>query len=159
MGGNGQNLHSLSPQIDDIAVLQNVNPIILMGLGIVPLLLFTGDEMESGQVLLFVRDRNLPLEQVVSAHKRNMEKLAARRSEYDFICPAHNGTLLQPDLYLNDFIALDQELLDGIAEIQPDTAGFGFAPNPDTNDMFAKMGPKERAQHGQASIVYLKKEG
>lgn len=42
--------------------------------------------------------------------------------------------------------------------VQPDTAGFGFAPNPDTNDMFAAMGPKERAQHGQASIVYLKKE-
>lgn len=122
-------------------------------------LLFTGDELEAGQVLLFVRDRNLPLEQVVSAHKQNMEKLAARRAEYDFICPAHNGTLLQPDLYLNDFIALDQEILDGTADIQPDTAGFGFAPNPDTNDMFAKMGPKERAQHGQASIVYLKKEG
>lgn len=122
-------------------------------------LLFTGDELEAGQVLLFVRDRNLPLEQVVSAHKQNMEKLAARRAEYDFICPAHNGTLLQPDLYLNDFIALDQEILDGTAHIQPDTAGFGFAPNPDTNDMFAKMGPKERAQHGQASIVYLKKEG
>lgn len=121
-------------------------------------LLFTGDELEAGQVLLFVRDHNLSLEQVVSAHKANMEKLTARRSEYDFICPAHNGTMLQPDLYLKDFIALDQSVLDNTADVQPDTAGFGFAPYPVGDDLFARMGPKERAQYGQASIVYLKEE-
>lgn len=122
-------------------------------------LLFTGDEMESGQVLLFVRDGNLPLEQVVAAHKANMERLRARRSEYDFICPAHNGTMLQPDIYLNDFIALDQSILDGTAAVQPDTAGFGYAPYPVGDSVFAKMGAQERAEYGQASIVYLKKEG
>lgn len=121
-------------------------------------LLFTGDEMESGQVLMFVRDRNLPVEEVISAHKANMEKLAARRSEYDFICPAHNGTMLQPDLYLNDFIALDQAILDGNAQIQPDTAGFGYAPYQQEGSFFAKMGLQERAQYGEASIVYQKKE-
>lgn len=122
-------------------------------------LLFTGDEMESGQVLLFVRDGNLPLEQVVAAHKANMERLRARRSEYDFICPAHNGTMLQPDIYLNDFIALDQSILEGTAAVQPDTAGFGYAPYPVGDSVFAKMGAQERAEYGQASIVYLKKEG
>lgn len=122
-------------------------------------LLFTGDEMESGQVLLFVRDGNLPLEQVVAAHKANMEKLRVRRSEYDFICPAHNGTMLQPDMYLNDFIALDQSILDGTAKVQPDTAGFGYAPYQVGDSLFAKMGSQERAEYGQASIVYLKKEG
>ena len=122
-------------------------------------LLFTGDEMESGQVLLFVRDRNLPLREVVAAHRANLQKLAARRAEYDFICPAHNGTLLQPDLYLNDFLALDQEILDGRARIQPDTAGFGYAPYQDGEDVFSKMGQQERAEHGQASVVYLKQEG
>lgn len=121
-------------------------------------LLFTGDEMEAGQVLLFVRDHNLSRNQVVAAHKKNMEKLAERRAEYDFICPAHNGTMLQPDLYLNDFIALDQAILTNTADIQPDTAGFGFAPYPDGDDLFSSMGPKERAQCGQASIVYLKTE-
>ena len=121
-------------------------------------LLFTGDEMESGQVLLFVRDRNLPLREVVAAHRANLQKLAARRAEYDFICPAHNGTLLQPDLYLNDFLALDQEILDGTARVQPDTAGFGYAPYQDGDDLFSKMGRQERAEHGQAAIVYLKPE-
>lgn len=121
-------------------------------------LLFTGDELESGQVLLFVRDNNLPLEQVVSAHKANMEKLAARRAEYDFICPAHNGAMLQPDIYLKDFIALDRAILEGTAAVQPDTAGFGYAPYQVGDSTFAKMGPQERVQHGQASIVYLKKE-
>ena len=122
-------------------------------------LLFTGDEMESGQVLMFVRDGNLPLEQVIAAHKANMEKLAARRAEYDFICPAHNGTMLQPDLDLQDFIALDQAILDGTAKIQPDTAGFGYAPYQVGDDLFARMGAQERAEYGNASIVYLKKEG
>ena len=119
----------------------------------------TGDEMESGQVLLFVRDDNLPLEQVVAAHKSNMEKLLARRREYDYICPAHNGTMLQPDLYLKDFIALDQSILDGTARVQPDTAGFGYAPYQVGDSLFAQMGAQERAEYGQASIVYLKKEG
>ena len=52
-------------------------------------LLFTGDELEAGQVLLFdhVKDR-------VPKHKANMEKLMAREAEFDMICPAHNGTPL-----------------------------------------------------------------
>lgn len=122
-------------------------------------LLFTGDEMESSQVLLFARDRNIPVAQVAANHKANMERLAARRSEYDYICPAHNGTMLQPDMYLRDFIELDELLMEGKAEVQPDTAGFGFAPyqDPDTDNPFAKFGAQERVQHGQAAFIYIKK--
>ena len=120
-------------------------------------LLFTGDELESGQVLLFVRDDNLPLEQAVAVHKANMEKLLALRSEYDYNCPAHNGTMLQPDIYLNDFIALDQSILDGTAQVQPDTAGFGYAPYQTGDSLFAQLGAQERAEYGQAAMVYLKR--
>lgn len=121
-------------------------------------LLFVGDELESGQVLLFARHRNLPLTQVVAAHLANMEKLLTRRGEYDYICPAHNGTMLQPDLYLQDYLALDQEILAGKAQIQPDTAGFGYEPYQVGDSLFAKMGQQERVQHGLASFVYLKED-
>lgn len=121
-------------------------------------LLFTGDELESGQVLLYVRDENVSLEQAVKTHKANIEKLAARRSEYDYICPSHNGTLLQPDLYLNDFIALDQSILDGTADIQPDTAGFNYPTFQYPGDRYYELGPKARAQYGQAAMIYVKKE-
>lgn len=120
--------------------------------------LFTGDELEAGQVLLFVRAQNRPLAGVVAAHRANLQKLAARRAQYDFICPAHNGVMLQPDVYLNDFMALDDALLAGTAVPQPDTAGFGFAPSSKEAGFFERFGPLQRVQHGQASLVYQQEQ-
>lgn len=122
-------------------------------------LLFTGDELESGQVLLFSTLGGDTVHQLAQRHRANMQKLKARRSEYDFICPAHNGTMLDPDTYLDDFIALDDELLAGTAHIMPDTGGFGFPPGAEaTKGTFASFGKLERVQHGQASIVYTKED-
>lgn len=120
-------------------------------------LLFTGDELESGQVLLFVRDRDMHIREAAAAHKRNMERLKARRIEFDALCPAHNGLFLDPDVYLDDFIALDEKLSQGTAEIMPDTAGFGF-PAYTAGTFWERFGPLERVQYGQASIVYRKEQ-
>ena len=121
-------------------------------------LLFTGDEMESGQVLLFVRHKNISIKQAATAHKANMEKLLARRNEYIAICPAHNGAPLTPDLYLNDFITLDKQLIDGTAKIMPDTAGFGFPPDASRSTNFGGFGKLMRAQYGEASFVFMEEK-
>ena len=116
--------------------------------------LFTGDEMEAGQVLLFVRENNIPLRDVVGKHQANMRKLKDRAGEYDRICPAHNGPVLDPS-YVDDFIALSQSILDGTANVMPDTAGFGFPPAAGEGSPFGGRA-LERAQYGGASFVYLK---
>lgn len=117
--------------------------------------IFVGDELESGQVLLFVRNKNIPIADVAALHKANMEKIKALRSEYDLIWPAHNGAPLVPDPYLEDFIALDEELIAGTAQIAENTGGLGF-PTDCSQGFFAEFGVLERAVHGLASIVYIK---
>lgn len=116
--------------------------------------LYTGDEMEAGQVLLFVRDHPLPLKEVVANHLRNMEKLKTHYDEFDTIYPAHNGPQLDKS-YLDDYIALSQHILAGNAQIMPDLAGFGFPPAAE-GGAFGSAGELERAQYGGASFVYVK---
>ena len=118
--------------------------------------LYIGDELESGQVLLFVRKNPLPFREIVAAHLENMKKLAKYDSEFDQICPGHNGTPLYKS-YLYDYIALSEHILDGTAQIMPDLAGFGFR-SQNGPGFFAAAGKLERAQYGQASFVYRKEE-
>ena len=107
---------------------------------------YSGDELESGQVLLLRQDLTA-LEQA-ALHKQNMEKLQAKESEYDFVCPAHNGSPISKQ-YIRDFIALDAEIVAGTQTVLEDCAGYGFGP------VHEMMGRKaERACHGGASAVY-----
>ncbi len=121
--------------------------------------LFSGDELESGQVIWFVRNEALTIQEMAKAHKENMEKLQKRRGEYDWIWPAHNGIPLYPDQYLSDFIELDKMVMEGRIEPMETTAGFGFpedtqaVPNP-----FQKYGVLKRIQHGLASVIYSPKK-
>lgn len=121
--------------------------------------LFSGDELESGQVIWFVRNKALTLQEMAMAHKENMEKLLKRREEYDWIWPAHNGIPLYPDSYLADFIRLDELVIEAGIEASETTAGFGFptdtqvVPNP-----FQKYGSLKRLQYGLASIIYSPEE-
>jgi len=116
--------------------------------------LYTGDELEAGQVLLFVRNQPLPYKEVVSSHLQNMRKLKKRAEEFDTIYPAHNGPQLHPS-YLDDFIGLSEAILEDRANIMPDLAGFGFPPSvPD--GVFGKHGVLERAQYKKASFIYEK---
>lgn len=119
--------------------------------------IFVGDELESGQVLLFVRNENIALKEATVLHKRNMEKIKSFRSEYDYVWPAHNGVPLVPDQYLEDFITLDEQLIAGTAKIAENTGGFGF-PTDASVGPFADFGRLERAEYGLASIVYVKPE-
>ena len=66
--------------------------------------------------------------------------------------------MLQPDVYLNDFMVLDDALLAGTAVPQPDTAGFGFAPSSEEAGFFERFGPLQRVQYGQASLVYQQEQ-
>ncbi len=121
--------------------------------------LFTGDELESGQVLLLTECKAPYFLEVVKSHLDNMKKLKARRAEFDFLCPAHNGLMLWPDAYIEDFISLDNELLAGTATVMPDTAGFGFPPDPvASGSVFGRYGRQRRAVHGLASFIYLDNE-
>lgn len=116
--------------------------------------LFTGDEMEAGQVLLFVRRENKPYKETVAAHRDNMLKLKALGDKFDTIYPAHNGPQLCK-AYIDDFIELDTEIIEDRATIMPDTAGFGFPPET-KGGAFGAAGELERAQYGGASLVYIK---
>lgn len=117
--------------------------------------MFTGDELESGQVLWFVRDHALPPKEVAAIHKRNMEKLLSYRKEYDWLWPAHNGVPLLPDIYLQDFISLDDQIMEGTAKVMPNTGGFGFpSDTSQAGGPFAQYGKLERAEYRTASVVY-----
>lgn len=117
--------------------------------------LFSGDELESGQVIWFVRNNPIPVRKLAALHKCNMEKLLAYLPKYDFIWPAHNGAPLFPEPYLQDFIALDQKIMEGTQEIKETTAGFGFPPDhKKTENLFRDYGKLFRAEYGLASVVY-----
>ncbi len=73
-------------------------------------MLFTGDNLEAGQVLLFYGDGEVGA--TVARHLEIMEKLKAREAEYDVICPAHNGSPLDKS-YVDRFIENDKLVLGG----------------------------------------------
>ncbi|MBE5957430.1 MAG: MBL fold metallo-hydrolase [Lachnospiraceae bacterium] len=118
--------------------------------------LFCGDELESGQVLLFVRNENIPLKEVAANHRANMERLKSMRQEYDMIWPSHNGLPLLPDRYLEDFITLDSQIIEGTAKVCENTGGFGWGTGEEKNEFFERFGELERVNYGVASVVYQK---
>ena len=108
--------------------------------------LFTGDELEAGQVLLFLNDEN-----VIQKHKNNMEKLLAMSDRFDAICPSHNGSPLNKK-YISDFLELDRQILEGTQTIMPNLAGYGFPKQSQRSGPFG--GDIKRAQYGGASVLY-----
>ena len=107
---------------------------------------YSGDELESGQVLLLREDLNA--KEQAALHKQNMEKLLSHEAEYAFVCPAHTGSPISKQ-YIRDFIALDAEIVAGTQTVMEDCAGYGFGP---VHEMMGREA--ERACHGGASAVY-----
>ena len=112
-------------------------------------LLFTGDELESGQVLLFLEEEGLPVTQTVENHQNMTKKLKSRIAEFDFICPAHNGTMMH-NSYIDIFIKAQQEILDGAVGLDDMSSptlpmGMGMFQN---NEFF------KRYESGGANICY-----
>ena len=113
-------------------------------------LLFSGDELESGQVLLFLSEEGLPVTQTVENHQKNMKKLKERIADFDFICPSHNGTMMH-NSYVDIFIKAEQEILDGALgkeDISSPTLPVGMG-GPFQNNEFNR-----RYESGGANICY-----
>ena len=81
-------------------------------------MLYGGDELEAGQVLIS--------EKAIPAHLESMLKLKRFDADFDFINSAHNGTHLTKD-YIDDFIELDRRFIAGTAEKLDSAAGFGWS--------------------------------
>ena len=111
-------------------------------------MLFAGDEIESGQVLLFDYGTNDPavLMATVEKHLRNMMKLKTRQAEFSSICPAHNGAPIALS-YIDDFIELDKAMLEGTQRVMPRLNHVYLSRLP-----FAKE--LRRARYGKASVIY-----
>lgn len=118
-------------------------------------LLFSGDEVEAGQVLQFVRDTPIPAKEFCRLHKNHMEHLKSRQQEFDLICPSHNGTPISKE-YLDAFIELDRRIIAGTADIMPDTGGNGFPPSlpKDGPYSFPNAGELIRSEYHGACYVY-----
>lgn len=109
--------------------------------------LYTGDELESGQVLLCVSGENEKPEVFVQRHMNNMIKLKGRSGEFDRLAPAHNGGPLD-NSYIDDFIELSKRLIDGTADVADTCAGFGWP-----NTIFGGDEALKRVSYKKASFV------
>mgnify|MGYP001024314982 CR=1 FL=1 len=117
--------------------------------------LFTGDEFESGQVLILKEQSDPSFLPTIVRHRQHAERLLSRQAEYDYLFPAHNGYMLDAKRYLGDFIELDTRILNGKAEAQSDTAGFNYPADPvGSGSIFGMFGVQQRVSFGVASIVY-----
>ena len=114
--------------------------------------LYTGDEVECGQVLLggFARAQG---SNRVRAHLKNMLMLKGREDEYDIIYPGHNGTPIDKS-YIDQFIELDTRVLNGapgskdmFSRVLPDYMCEKFTAQ-------AEQGNALRAEYMGASIIY-----
>lgn len=123
-------------------------------------MLFSGDEVEAGQVLLLPGYAEKPGQihakpaGSVETCLRGMERMWALREAFDIICPGHNGTPIDPS-YLEAFITLCKGIMAGeivgTADCSGKTyhAGMQHYPYPGAG--------YRRAAYKGASLVYCEK--
>ncbi len=116
-------------------------------------MLFTGDEIESAQVLMYdllPSGENSAFELKVKLHKENMEKLIRRYDEFDYIFPGHNGAPIDKS-YIMDFLKLNESILNRQA-----------SPETELNHPYiekSELGPRlRRVRYGKASFFVLDKD-
>jgi len=73
-------------------------------------IMFTGDEVENGVMLVWMQDEPQP---TVEQHAQNMEKLLKRRKEFDFICSGHERVMTDPSL-IEDYLENDRRIMSGM---------------------------------------------
>lgn len=119
-------------------------------------LLFPGDEIDSGQVLLLPgyaeqpgRFHSRPASSVETC-LRAMRKLAGFRGSFDAICPAHNGAPIPAD-WLDRYIEAAQMVLEG-AEGSRDCSSSSYTPA-DTHFPLPEANYRRFTWKG-ASLVY-----
>jgi glyoxylase-like metal-dependent hydrolase (beta-lactamase superfamily II) len=81
-------------------------------------MLFSGDEFESGQTLMFMGAPNSLKPRLLNM-KANAERLYALCDEHTLVLPNHNGAPIAREYFL-DYIGLVDAVLKGDAEIEDD---------------------------------------
>ncbi len=111
-------------------------------------MLFSGDELEGHQVLLFDHVPGTPglLRTRVEKHLANMSRLRARQAEFSYVCPAHNGSPIACS-YIEDFIELDKAILEGRQRVSSRVGHWYLSRLPFAHEL-------RRATYGKASIIY-----
>jgi hydroxyacylglutathione hydrolase len=114
-------------------------------------LLFTGDEIESGQVLI-----HQPWDPTFSTVERclaNMKKLKVRADEFDTLCPGHNGSPIDAE-YIDFMIENCERILSGI-EGKIDITSPTYQGRPvELEEIHAHPGLYRRSEWKGSSIVY-----
>ncbi|MDO5407877.1 MAG: MBL fold metallo-hydrolase [Eubacteriales bacterium] len=121
-------------------------------------LLFSGDEIDSGQVLLLPGFGEKPGElyardaSTVETFLRTVRRLQAVRGQFDYIMPGHNGAPVDK-CYLDMFEQLAQRIMDGYEgdiDLSSPTfqSSFSHYPSPEMN--------YRRGEYELASLVYCK---
>ncbi len=114
-------------------------------------ILFSGDQIDPSQVLLFCDDKQTTQE-AIDIMLSDTARLIERTDEFDCIYPAHNGIAISND-YIRDYYILAKQLKEGTAQIMPTPGGFKW-PNECLKDHFiANAWPVYRAQYGLASAI------
>jgi glyoxylase-like metal-dependent hydrolase (beta-lactamase superfamily II) len=73
-------------------------------------IMFTGDEVEVGVMLVWMQDEPQP---TVEHHAHNMEKLLKYRKEFDFICGGHELVMGNASL-IEDYLEHDRRIMSGM---------------------------------------------
>ncbi len=121
-------------------------------------LLFSGDEVECGQVLLNPGFGEKPGQLIarpastVEKYLRTVKKLKGHEDKIDFILPSHNGTPIHPS-YIDMYIELAQRILDGY-EGKEDCSSPTYGPW--LNHFPKKEANYRRGEWKSASLVYCR---
>lgn len=83
-------------------------------------IMFTGDEVGSGVMLVWMQEEPQP---TIEQHAKNMEKLLHHRQEFDYICGGHD-LVMEDSSIIEDYLEHDHRILSGKEGIQwtPDPA-------------------------------------
>ncbi len=121
-------------------------------------LLFPGDELEAGQVLLLPGYAEVTGQvharpaATVETYLHAMQKLAGLGQYFDTLCPGHNGAPLSP-CYLEWYIELAQKVLNGMVG-SPDCSSLTY--HPTDNHFPFPHANYARAEWKGASLIYCK---
>ncbi len=117
-------------------------------------MIFTGDEVETGQVLIYGDMRKLCS---VERYFGNMQKLKQLQNEYDYVCPAHNGSPAYKTI-IDDYIVCCEKILSGEEGGKKLSSPSWLSPqDPRTDEDKAKIlnNPlNRRMEYRGASLVY-----
>ena len=73
-------------------------------------IMFTGDEVGSGVMLVWMQDEPQP---TIEQHAQNMEKLLKYREAFDCICSGHEPVMADPSL-IEDYLEHDRRIMSGM---------------------------------------------